>query len=467
MSEKLEGTSFDGKSASEDADVDALIAGALKEIEIKKDPEKTAPEKVLQATPMAPAKIEKIEEKHPLIEMKDQKPAQPAKNEPPKNEYEDSFKNFAVGAIVQGTIVRLDHAGAMVDIGYKSDGWISPEELTPGLKIGDTVKVLIEKLENKEGHVVLSKKNAEYESKWQEIYEAYKNRTLLEAKVTSAVKGGLVADCGGIRGFIPASQVSKRPEQTLEEFVGKTIGIKVIEINQRQGKVILSHKLGAFESGKKEASKILDELEVGQVKHGIVKNLKQFGAFVDIGGIEGLIHLSELSWKRVKHPSDVLKSGQEIDVFVIGVDKIHNKVSLGLKQLQQDPWAAAAENYKAGQIVKVKVLRLAKFGAFVEIEEGLEGLIHISELSKDKITSPDQAVNPGDIVEAKILRIAPDEQRVGLSIKEVQIEKEKSQAEEQKTEESKVTIGEMIAEKERAKAERVAEFSEDEIPPEA
>lgn len=465
MIENLGGTNFDSNSMSQEFEVDALIEGALKELqpEIKKEKKE---EKKFEGTPMEPQKEApqpkeiKKEEAFPEIKPKEEDKG-----------YENTFRDLKQGAIVEGRIAKIDPTGALIDIGYKSEGFIPHEELSPGLKVGDKIKSMIEKLENKEGYVVLSKKNADFEDKWKEAFDAFRTKKTLQAKVSGAVKGGLVVDLGGVRGFIPASQVSKRPEDQLEGFVGKTLSVKVIEINRRQSKIVLSNKVGAIEKEKTDNEKLFKELEAGQIRKGKVKSLKTFGAFVDLGGIEGLIHLSELSWKRVKNPSDVLKVGQDIDVFVLGVDQVNRKVSLGLKQLQQDPWAVASEKYKQGQTVKVKVLRLAKFGAFVEVEEGLEGLIHISELSKEKIETPDQAVKPGDIVEAKILRIIPDEQKVGLSIKEVLIEKEKSLLAEQKKEESKITIAEMIAEKERQKAEKEAEYTgpsqENEVQPEA
>lgn len=459
MSENnLEATSFDSKKAnSSDTDVDDLVASALKELGTKQKPVVEEKKEMAAAHMAAPFNPQPTTPEQKTTNIKPQTclPAGTASKE--EQAYEKTFKDYRAGGLVTGKIVSIDQGGALVDIGYKSDGFIPREELTPELKAGDKVNAVIEKLETKEGYVLLSKKIADHEIKWEEAYNAYKTKKLLEAKVTGAVKGGLVADFSGLRGFIPASQVLKSPEAALEDFVGKALPVKIIEINRRQSKIVLSHKLAAVEHEKKEATRLIDELEVGQVRRGKVKNLKTFGAFIDLGGIEGLIHLSELSWKRVKHPSEVLKTGQEIDVFVLGVDKINNKVSLGLKELQTDPWSVAGEKYKPGQTIKVKVLRLTKFGAFVEIEEGLEGLIHLSELSKDRVEIPDQAVKPGDIVEVKILRIMPDEQKIGLSIKEVQLDKEKALALEQKQAESRVTIAEMIAEKERQKAEREEE----------
>ena len=452
--EKFEGTTFDSKnSISAEGEVDELIAGALKELEKPKEKE-TKEESVLKATPMdLPPKT------NPPLAKKEEK-------KPDSKVYDETFKEeFSVGMIVPGVVVKIDPSGALVDVGYKSDGWVDGRELSANIKVGDKIKVMVEKLESKEGYVLLSKKNADFESDWNKAYLAYKNKTVIEAKVISSVKGGLVVDVGGIRGFIPASQVAKNPEVSLDSFVGRKLPVKVIEINRKQSKVVLSHKLGENEKGKLDASKVLDELEVGQVRSGTVSSLKSFGAFVDLGGIEGLIHLSELSWKRVKHPSEVLKVGEKIDVFVLGVDHVNKKVSLGLKELQPDPWESVLSRYKAGQIVKVKVLRIAKFGVFAELEEGLEGLIHLSELSKERVEAADSVVKPGDFVEVKILRIIPEEQKIGLSIKEVQIEKDAAAVKEQNSgEDSKVTIGDMLAEKERQKAEYETNLVDENLP---
>jgi ribosomal protein S1 len=473
MGEELKGTFIDkGKGSSEFSEVEDLIRQTLEESKRMEKP--------------APAKEEPKEEYHATVLTTPSKapaPAQTAGPAPaPKKEkvipaegqgpgYEATFKEYKTGDIVKGTVLKVDPSGVLVDIRYKADGLILPEELsehnfgTPDevVKVGDVINVFIENLENKEGYAVLSKKHADYEIKWKIATDAYRGKKVLEGKVLQALTGGLVIDCEGIRGFIPASQVSKKAEESLSSFVGKMLPVKVIDVDRRQGKIVLSHKLVAGEKEKFNSDKILSELEVGQVRHGKVSSLKSFGAFVDIGGIEGLIHLTELSWKRVKHPSDVLKAGEEIDVFVLGVDKINKKVSLGLKELQPDPWVNAAELYKPGQTVKAKVLRFAKFGAFVELEHGLEGLIHISELSKDPVQKPEDAVKIGDNVEVKILRVLPEEQKIGLSIRELQVEREKKAVKEAAppaAEEKKVTIADMIAEKERSRSEKEEDTEE-------
>ncbi|MDD5594046.1 MAG: 30S ribosomal protein S1 [Candidatus Margulisbacteria bacterium] len=480
MAEDFKGTSIDkGKGEAEFSEVEELIRQTLEEN--KKVSEKPA------ATPFKPSPVAVETKKEefkatslPPAPKPAEKPKPAAKEKaappPPPSGYEATFKEYKAGDIVRGKVLKVDPSGVLVDINYKADGLIPTEELSdrqPGspeevVKVGDVISVYIENIENKEGYVVLSKRRADYERKWKFALDAYHKRTLLSGKVLQALKGGLVVDCDGIRGFVPASQVTKTGEESLDAFVGRVISLKVIEVNQRQGKIVLSNKMAAGEKEKSDTDKILNELEVGQVRRGKVKNLKTFGAFVDLGGVEGLIHLSELSWKRVKHPSEVLKSGDEIDVFVLGVDRTNKKVSLGLKELQPDPWVNAAELYKPKQIVKAKILRFAKFGAFAELEHGLEGLIHISELSIRPVQNPGDAVKIGDVVDVKILRVLPEEQRIGLSIKDVLLEREKKAAPPKEpttaptAEEKKITIGDMIAEKERARAEKEAEEAESE-----
>ncbi len=438
------------------SDVDALIEETLKEVpkEEKKEVKATPKEEPgFKATPFEVKKEEKVLEKAAPV-----KTEAPGKKIEPK--YEATFKQYKVDDIVDGTVVKVDPSGILVDIGYKAEGLILPEEVsekisgaaTEELKVGDKIKVYIENLENKEGYVVLSKKRADHEYKWRKAYEAYKARKVLDAKVTGAVKGGLIVDCDGIKGFIPASQVAKKADTPLDQFKDQVLPIKIIHIDRRQGKIVLSHKLAAGEKQKYQLDKIFDEIEVGQIRKGTVTSIKSFGAFVDLGGIEGLIHLTELSWKRVNHPSEVLKIGDEIDVFVLGVDKVKKKIALGLKELQPDPWVQATELYKVGDIVKGKVVKLVKFGAFIELEKGLEGLCHISELSAKPVHRPEDAVKTGDEVTVKILRVLPDEQKIGLSIKEIQLDKEREEIRKQKekeAEESKVTIGDIVKEKEK------------------
>jgi len=464
MAEELSGTNLEKpKGGDEFFEVEEFIRETLEESK-KLDKDVSPPPTEIKASPII------LPQKEPPVVAKAAKPAVTAPVAPP-SEYEKTFKEYKTGDIVKGTVIKIDPGGVLVDIKYKSDGLILPEELSDHsfahpseiVKVGETVEVYIDNLESKEGYVILSKKRADYENKWRVAYDAFKNKKLLGGKVIQVLKGGLVVECEGIRGFIPASQVAKRAEESLESLKGETLPVKVIEVDRRQGKIVLSHKLAAGEAEKMQADKIFDELEVGQVRHGKVSSLKSFGAFVDVGGIDGLIHLSELSWKRVKHPSELLKVGQELDVFVLGVDKISKKVALGLKELQPDPWVNAGEYFKAGQLVKAKILRFAKFGAFAELEHDLEGLIHISEISREPVQKPEDAIKIGDEVEVKVLRVIPEEQKIGLSIREVILQKEKEAIKQTApAEERKVTIGDIIAQKEKAKAEREAEIETEE-----
>ncbi len=472
MADQFDATNIgEGKGTDEFFEVEKLIKETINESKSAKEEPKPAPkaaeEKKKSEFKATSITLPKKEQPAPAPQQQ-KKEYQPS---PESDRYDATFKEYKAGDIVKGKVLQVDQSGVLVDIKYKADGIIPPGELSEKssipadqvVKIGDIINVFIENLENKEGYVVLSKVRADQETRWKLAYEAYKKKLVLEGKVIQVVRGGLVIDCEGIRGFIPASQVQKKTTESLDSFKDKVLPVKIIELNRRQGKIVLSHKQAAGQKDKVRSFKILDELEVGQVRKGKVSSLKNFGAFVDLGGMDGLIHLSELSWKRVKHPSEVLKVGQELEVFVLGVDKVNKKIALGLKELQPDPWETATEYFKPGQIVKVKILRFAKFGAFADIGHDLEGLIHISEMSKEPIQDPGDAAKIGDEVEVKILRVLPEQQKIGLSIKAAIIKKEKDNLKETTTSqpEQKVTIGDMIAEKEKVQAEREEEFEEE------
>lgn len=451
---KFEGTILGADAGkSVDADVDALIQGALKELDTTKKEDKPQPTaKTMAGTQIKTSSVPK------------QPSPKQEKKAPSEQQYDATFKEYKPGDIVSGTVLKIDTSGALVDIGYMSDAMLRKDSFSGQLKVGDKVSVMIEKLESRDGYVIVSKTDADEKLKWDRAFDAYKKRTLLEAAVKSVVKGGLLVECSGIQGFIPASQVAKKAGQELDSFAGKTIPVKIIQINQHQGKIVMSHRQAAGESGHREAQKIFETLETGQIKKGKVSSLKSFGAFIDLGGVEGLVHLSELSWKRVKHPGEVLKVGDEIEVLVLGVDKNNKKISLGMKELQPDPWEKASEKYRPGQIVKVKVLRFVKFGIFVELDEALEGLVHISEISPKKFEKMEDVIKIGDIVDAKVLRVLPDQQKIGLSIRQVAQDKERAIVDEElkkQEQANKVTIGDMIAEKERQKEEAEGEEEEE------
>ena len=348
------------------------------------------------------------------------------------NEFSEGIKqlvvNYNEGDIIKGIVRHVEKAGILVDIGYKSDGFISNLEfsnepdITPlslDIKPGDEIRAYIEKLESKEGYTILSRKRAEYETAWNSIGQLVKSRETVEIKVTSKVEGGLVASYMGIKGFIPASQVLKEGETDLSQFLNQTLEVGVLQADRKKRKVVFSRKNSRNKSQKEASDKLFETLEVGQVKGGRVSSIKEFGAFVDLGGVEGLVHISELSWVRVPHPSDILKVGDQVNVFILGVDRENGKISLGMKQLEQDPWVNLAERYSVGQLVQGTVTRIVTFGAFVKIEENLEGLIHISELSNKRVSKVEDIVTVGQVITAKIIKLNTAEQKIGLSLKKV------------------------------------------------
>lgn len=367
-----------------------------------------------------------------------------------------SVQEFRLGQIIQGKIIKVEKSGLVVDFGYKSEGYIEANQIhlkanqscENSFKEGEVVSAQILGLDLKDGFVLLSKKSADVEVAWSNVQESFKIGKILEAQVISAVRGGVVVDYSGLRGFLPASHILKENAADLEKMVGQRIFIKVIEINRPQNKIVFSHRLAAAEAKAKSAEKIWQELEMGEVRKGVVSGLKSFGAFVNLGGVEGLIHISELSWGRVKHPSEVVKVGDEIEVFILSVDRQKKKVGLGLKQLQPDPWVKVKELYRPGQVVKGKIVRIVSFGAFVELERGLEGLIHLSELADPAPARPEDVVKIDDEVKVKILRIIPEQQKIGLSLKAVQEQMNKEKLKETlNSEERKVTIGDIMKEK--------------------
>lgn len=372
-------------------------------------------------------------------EAKPEKKQAPAAKEAtgrPENRGDSSFfekeldrlvMDYQEGDIIKGTVRRIEKGGVLVDINYKSDGYIlnsefsnDPDETPENtLKPGDEVNVFIMNLESKEGYTILSRKRAEYELAWGTIANAAKNRETIEVKVTSKVEGGLVADFKGIKGFIPASQVQRDPSDNLDSLINEKLPVTVLKSDRRRRKVIFSHKMAKAKVHKEDADKLMEDIEVGQVREGRVTSIKDFGVFVDLGGIEGLIHISELSWSRIGHPSEMLHVGDKVKVFVLGVDKESKRISLGMKQLEPDPWVHVIEKYKINDIVHGTISRIAAFGAFIRLSDNLEGLIHISELSYDHVKKVEDVVSVGDEVQARIIKLLPDEQRIGLSLKGV------------------------------------------------
>lgn len=342
---------------------------------------------------------------------------------------DDSFRKLKKGEKVKGTVVQVRDDSVFVAIGYKSEGIITLEELTHRpiksahevVNEGDEIEVVVIGLEDEdeEGNVHLSLKRASREKAWEEILEAHETGKIIEAKVTKVVKGGLVVDVG-LRGFVPASHIAIEFVENLEQYVGQLLKLKVIEVDRANNNVVLSRKAVLEDEKKEKKAETLAHLEEGQVIDGVVTKLVDFGAFVDLGGVEGLLHISEMSWGRIGHPSEVLKEGQKTKVKILKVDKENERISLGLKQILPDPWTQFMEKHQVGDVVEGTITKTVDFGAFMEILPGVEGLIHISQLARRHVANPTEVVKAGDKVQAKIININDQDRKVGLSMKELE-----------------------------------------------
>ncbi len=341
--------------------------------------------------------------------------------------YDSTFPIINEGEVVSGRVVRVDKDEVLVDIGYKSEGVIPVAELSirrsvdpsDEVQIGDEVDALVLTKEDAEGRLILSKKRARFEMAWKRIERAAESGEPVEGTVIEVVKGGLILDLG-VRGFLPASLVDIRRVQDLDEFMSKTLRCKVIELNRSRNNVVLSRRAVLEEERKEMRQAILDRLSPGDVVEGTISNIVDFGAFVDLDGIDGLIHISELSWSHVNHPSEVLEIGQDVRVKVLDIDRDRQRISLGLKQTQTDPWQQVIDTYDEGDVVEGRVTKVVTFGAFVEILPGVEGLVHISELAQHHVENPREVVSQGDTVRAKIIEMDAERRRLSLSLKRVE-----------------------------------------------
>jgi small subunit ribosomal protein S1 len=340
--------------------------------------------------------------------------------------YAATIKPINEGDVVSGEVVRIDKDEVLVDIGYKSEGVIPATELSirrsvdpaEEVSLGDPVDALVLTKEDAEGRLILSKKRARFEKAWRRIESAAESGEPVEGTVIEVVKGGLILDLG-VRGFLPASLVDIRRVHNLDEFMGEQLECKVIELNRSRNNVVLSRRAVLEEERKEVRQQILGRLQPGQVVEGKISNIVDFGAFVDLDGIDGLIHISELSWSHVNHPSEVLSIGDTVRVKVLDIDRDRQRISLGLKQTQEDPWQRVLDSYNSGDVLEGKVTKVVAFGAFVEIVPGVEGLVHISELAEHHVESSSEVVSPGDEVRVKILEIDEERRRISLSIKRV------------------------------------------------
>ena len=339
--------------------------------------------------------------------------------------YDSSFRNIAEGEVIKGTVLKVTSSEVVVDVGYKSEGMISLEEFRDEqgqvmVQAGDLVDVLLERTEDRDGYVVLSREKAEKMKIWDEVEKAYADRKVVIGRVIERIKGGLAVDIG-VRAFLPGSQIDVRPVRNLDALRGQELRMRVIKVNKKRGNIVLSRKVLLEEENAEKKKHTLETLAEGKVFRGVVKNLTDYGAFIDLGGLDGLLHITDMSWGRVSHPSELFKVNDEADVIVLKFDPTTERVSLGYKQLVADPWTVVGERYPVGGRVSGRVVSLTDYGAFVELEAGVEGLIHVSEMSWSKrVKHPSKLLSVGDTVESMVLGVNPHARRISLGLKQIE-----------------------------------------------
>lgn len=349
-------------------------------------------------------------------------------------DYSNTFRELTEGDVVPGVVVHIDKEGVLVDVGTKSEGIIRPHELATSpyqsaedvVSVGEEINVYVMETENQDGNLILSKKRADFEKAWDKVQAAMEDKRVITAMVNDRVKGGLVVDLG-IRGFVPASHVGSGKVKNLEKYIGQSLPLKVIEVDRERRKVVLSHRLATEEEREKKREETVAALVEGQVRDGVVRRITDYGAFVDLGGIDGLLHISEMSWTRINHPSEVVKVGQKIQVAVLKLNLEQGRVSLGMRQILPDPWSEVPARYTVGETIEVTISRLVPFGAFVALEGGIEAIIPNSELSRRRVNRPEDIVSIGETVQAKVIDIKPEERRMTLSIRQIREDKEREE----------------------------------------
>ncbi len=370
-----------------------------------------------------------------------------------QNEMEAALSPLTKGQIVEGLIVQIDEQGALVDVGTKSEAHIPPSELgstvhedgTP-LAVGDKVAVFVVRAEDDEGNPVLSKRMADYESTWFRLTKAFETGEVIASMVVDRVKGGLVVDLG-VRGFLPASHVRIRNVHALDRLVGQSLRVKIIEVDRARKRVVVSHKDAVEEERDKRRDQTIATIKENEIYKGVVRRITDYGAFVDLGGVDGLLHVTEMSWTRIDHPSEVLKVGDKIDVMVLRFDPESNRISLGRKQILPDPWEEAKDRFKVGESVRGTVSRVVPFGAFVKMETGIEGIIPNSELPGGRGAKAQDMLKVGDKVEAKVVNVRPGERRMTLSLRQIQQQEERRELQsymDRQADTSRVTIGDLV-----------------------
>jgi small subunit ribosomal protein S1 len=336
--------------------------------------------------------------------------------------YEETLTEIEEKEVVQGKVVGISDRDVILNIGFKSDGLISASEFRdiPDLKIGDEVEVYIEEQENANGQLVLSRKKAKIVQAWKNIQEAYENDLVIESFIKRRTKGGLIADIYGVEAFLPGSQIDVKPIRDFDVFVDKAMEVKVVKINYANDNVVVSHKILIEKDLEKQRAEILNNLEKGQVLEGVIKNMTNFGVFIDLGGVDGLLHITDISWGRINHPEEVLELDTKVNVVVLDFDDNKKRISLGMKQLTPHPWDSLPEDIEIGSKVKGKIVNVADYGAFLEIQPGVEGLIHVSEMSwSQHLRNPQDFINIGDELEAVVLTLDREERKMSLGIKQL------------------------------------------------
>ncbi len=369
------------------------------------------------------------------------------------DQIDDSMRRLNLGDIVKGRIISVTDDALLVDIKFRADGTVKKEDILEQGNLkemfaeGDVIDVQIVKMDDGDGNVVLSKKRADKVVVWEDLNEIFKSRKVITVTLKEAVKGGLVALIRGVRAFLPASQLSLDFVEDLTAYVGKEVEVHVIEFNQEKNKVILSRKEILKEAAVKAREEAFGKIEEGAVLNGTVKRLAKFGAFVDIGGVDGLVHISEMSWRRVKDPSEIVKVGDKVEVLVMKIDQENEKIGLKLTQVEENPWDTILDRYEENEIVNGTVVRLADFGAFVKLEEHVEGLVHISQISEERVEKPSDVLSLGQEIEVLILEIDKDKQKISLSIKQIEEEPEEIEIPEEEEEELTPVLGDLFGDK--------------------
>jgi len=377
---------------------------------------------------LAPA-AEELKEGPPVEGAKEGETKELQRREEPENFqtlYEESFKEMAEGQILRGTVIEITDDHVSVDVGYKCEGQIPMQEFLKrnrklDVKVGDQVDVLLEKKDREGGLLILSKEKADKVNVWKDVSRSCREGEMIEGEIVSKVKGGLSVDIGGIHGFLPGSQIDLKPVRNLDELIGQKLTFKVIKFNRKRNNIVLSRRILLEEGRKIQREETLKHLKEGEIAEGTVKNLTDYGAFIDLGGLDGLLHITDISWGRVGHPSERISVGERIRLKILHFDQEKEKVSLGLKQILPDPWNSALENYPVGTRVQGKVVNITDYGVFVELEEGIEGLVHISEMTwGKKMKHPSKIVRIGDLVEVMVLDCDPVKRRISLGMKQVE-----------------------------------------------